>query len=190
MAICVVVFKENQKVINLIRELQDAETPLSDCKIILPSPSTEEIGNIQKLDQEQNYRYLQPVDIETVKLLSPKLQRSLRQKVMAFWLMPFGFFAGLAFTQMTDLKTFSNLGLGNLGELLIGGILGMGSGLIGSYVSASSVNSDKNDDVGSLRKLNKNGLWLILLETPIEFDLPWKIIKDCEPINIVKLNRI
>ena len=44
--------------------------------------------------------------------------------------MPFGFIAGIAFSNMTNLSTFSFLGLNNIGESLIGGLLGMGSGYL------------------------------------------------------------
>ena len=58
--------------------------------------------------------------------------------------MPFGFIAGIAFSNMTNLSTFSFLGLNNIGESLIGGLLGMGSGYLGSIVSSESININRN----------------------------------------------
>ena len=72
--------------------------------------------------------------LQEVAALNPALARRRRQKGMALWLVPFGFFAGLTFTQITDLHTFSLLG--PWGEPLVGGLLGMGSGWLGSFVAA------------------------------------------------------
>ena len=58
-----------------------------------------------------------------------------------------------------------------IAEPLIGSFLGMGSGWIGSYVASASLNNDKNDDIENLRKLNTQGLSLLLIETPLEIDL-------------------
>ena len=66
---------------------------------------------------------------------------------MAKWLMPFGFMAGLTFTFMTGLQTFKGLGLGSLGEPLIGSLLGMMSGWMGTYAASLSVKSDNNDQI-------------------------------------------
>ena len=101
--------------------------------------------------------------------------------------MPFGFIAGLTFSQMTGLQTFSGLGLGPVGEPLIGSLLGMTSGLIGSYVAAASINPDQNDDIRKLTKRNADGYWLLLLETPLEIELPWALMKEINHIEIVRL---
>ena len=60
--------------------------------------------------------------LATLEELNPAFARQRRQKGMALWLIPFGFLAGLTFTQITDLHTFS--ALGPWGEPLIGGLLG------------------------------------------------------------------
>ena len=62
---------------------------------------------------------------------------------MARWLMPFGFIAGIAFSKMTNLSTFSFIGLNNIGESLIGGLLGMGSGYLGSIFASASINLNR-----------------------------------------------
>ena len=56
---------------------------------------------------------------------------------MATWLLPFGFGAGLLFTFITNLDTFAFAG--PIGQPLIGGLLGLGSGWMGSYAAAASV---------------------------------------------------
>ena len=61
------------------------------------------------------------------------------------------------------------------------------SGWMGSYVGAASVQSNNNEDINSLRKLSEEGLWLRLLETPFEVELPWNFLQAIEPIEIVRL---
>ncbi len=190
MPICVVIFKDNQSATDLINNLDNASASLKKCSLIRPSESSDLDKISSGQEEASNPSQIKSVDINTVRLLSPKLEREIRQKTMAFWLMPFGFITGLAFTKMTGLKTFANLGFDQLGEALIGSLLGMGSGLIGSYFAAGSVNPDKNDDIGSLRKLNKDGLWMLLLETPLEIDLPWKLLKESKHEQIMQLNSV
>ena len=61
------------------------------------------------------------------------------------------------------------------------------SGWIGSFFGARSVNSSQ-EDIKSLLKFNENGLWLILMETPYETELPWKLIREIRPVEIINLN--
>jgi hypothetical protein len=50
---------------------------------------------------------------------------------MAIWLVPFGFAGGFVFDTITGLDTFT--WTGRLGNQLLGGLLGAGSGLMGSF---------------------------------------------------------
>ncbi|WP_320663982.1 hypothetical protein [Prochlorococcus sp. MIT 1223] len=190
MPICVVVFKGIEEANGLITELQGtSESPL---KVQLVRPSSfgeKEFNQMEGLGKEIKSA-VKIFDIDSVKLLSPKLAKKLRQKTMAFWLMPFGLITGLAFTKMTGLKTFSQFGFDPIAEPLIGSLLGMGSGWIGSYVASGSVNPEINDDIQTLRKTSKEGKYLLLLETPLEFELPWKLIKDSNNLKIISLNDI
>ena len=101
--------------------------------------------------------------------------------------MPFGFIAGIAFSNMTNLSTFSFLGLNNVGESLMGGLLGMGSGYLGSVVSASSINFNRNKELRVILNLNKEGNWLVLIENTIGTELPWALIKKSDPKDIIFL---
>ena len=122
-----------------------------------------------------------------IRILNPKLDRKIRQKEMSIWLMPFGFIAGIAFSNMTNLSTFSFLGLNNIGESLIGGLLGMGSGYLGSVVSSASININRNKELRSIINFNKEGKWLVLLENQIGTELPWALIKQSEAKDIIFL---
>ena len=105
---------------------------------------------------------------------------------MAFWLMPFGLFTGLSFSQMTGLETFSKFG--PLGDPLISSLLGIISGLIGSYVAAASVNSGPQDSIRRLVKYNQEECWLIILQAPSGMELPWHLIQQSKPLEIFQLS--
>ena len=100
---------------------------------------------------------------------------------MRTWLMPFGFITGIAFSNMTNLSTFSFLGLNNIGESFMGGLLGMGSGYLGSIVSSASINLNRNKELRSIIDLNNDGKWLVLLENQIGTELPLSLIHISEP---------
>ncbi len=118
--------------------------------------------------------------------LNPSIARKRRQKGMATWLMPFGFFAGVTFTFMTDLDTFAFAG--EVGSHLIGGLLGLGSGLMGSYAAAASVSSDSDDRIRALRNRLEEGNWLLLLETATGVEVPWTRLQEAKPQSVVRLS--
>ncbi len=164
MPVCVVVMSDQRAAEGLSQQLQETKLPLMNCITLPPDGDA----------------------IDQVELLSPNLNRSRRQKAMARWLMPFGFLAGVTFTQITNLTTFASFG--PWGEMLIGGLMGMGSGLMGSYAAAASVNSDNDDGVRILRNRREEGSWLVLLETPNGIDPPWQVVQRNNPQQVVRLN--
>ena len=188
MAICVVVFNKIAEAIDLQANLQAQSDGLIRSQLIKPNSSGREKFGSEDSEDLKTINSVATKNIDNVKLLSPKLARKMRQKTMAFWLMPFGFITGLAFTKMTGLQTFSNFGLDPISEPLIGSFLGMGSGLIGSYFASGSINTDINDDIKSIRKLNKEGFWLLLIETPLEIELPWDKLQMSKNHKIIRLN--
>ena len=121
-----------------------------------------------------------------VTALNPAFARQRRQRSMALWLIPFGFFAGLTFTQITDLHTFS--ALGPWGEPLVGGLLGMGSGWMGSFVAAASVPSEGDDRVRTLRNRLEEGSWLLLLQPAAGTEVPWALLREARPKAMVRLD--
>ena len=64
-------------------------------------------------------------------LRNPKEAAWRQVRIMATWLVPFGFGGGFIFDTITGLNTFP--WAGTLGNQLIGGLLGAGSGLMGSF---------------------------------------------------------
>jgi hypothetical protein len=105
---------------------------------------------------------------------------------MATWLIPFGFFAGLTFTFITDLDTFAFAG--SIGSHLIGGLLGLGSGWMGSFAAAASVSSDVDDRVRALRNRLDEGNWLLLVDMPSGIEIPWTRLQEGRPKAVVRLN--
>jgi len=63
-------------------------------------------------------------------LIDPNEQAIKQAKFMAVWLIPFGFIAGAAFSLVTQLNTFA--WAGEIGNHLIGGVLGAIGGAMGS----------------------------------------------------------
>ena len=123
--------------------------------------------------------------MDAVELLNPALARQRRQRSMVRWLMPFGFFAGTMFSLITNLDTFAFAG--PVGEPLIGGLLGMGSGWMGSFAAAASVTSEADDRIRSLRNRIEEGNWLLLLEAATGEEIPWTIIQQSRPKAVVRL---
>jgi hypothetical protein len=104
---------------------------------------------------------------------------------MMRWLLPFGFLAGFTFTQITDLHTFS--ALGPWAEPLIGGLLGLGSGWMGSFAAAASVTSEEDDRIRILRNRLQEGNWLLLIDPAPGSEPPWGLIQQARPKAVVRL---
>ena len=122
---------------------------------------------------------------ETVVELNPALQRQARQRQMATWLLPFGFGAGMLFTFITNLDTFAFAG--PLGEPVIGGLLGLGSGWMGSYAAAASVTSDRDDQIRTVRNRLSEGQCVLLVDAIRSEAMPWALIQRCRPASVVRL---
>ena len=182
-----VIFNELEKCLDLLNVFKDKSVFLSESLLILPSKEKINPNQRQLLNSSTN-NFFRSEEIENIRILNPKLDRKIRQKNMRTWLMPFGFIAGIAFSNMTNLSTFSFFGLNNVGESFMGGLLGMISGYLGSIVSAASINVNRNKELRSIINLNNEGKWLLLLENKIGTELPWALIKQSEPIDIIFLD--
>ena len=152
MALSVVVVLDDPKRLAALRQKLAAENPAPAALVAIGSGET---------------------DLAAVERLDPAAGRRRRQRSMMRWLLPFGFLAGLTFTQITDLHTFS--ALGSWGEPLIGGLLGMASGWMGSFAAAASVTSEEDDRIRILRNRLQEGNWLLLIDPAPGSDPPWGI---------------
>tara|TARA_Y100001978_G_scaffold172200_1_gene162359 strand:- start:152 stop:712 length:561 start_codon:yes stop_codon:yes gene_type:complete len=179
---CILVFDDFEKCLNLAKTFQEKSIFLSESTLVIPKEkqlSTDQ----QSFVDESNLIKIEV--LENIRVLNPKLDRTLRQQNMKKWLMPFGFIAGLTFSNMTNLSTFSFLGLNNLGESLFGGALGMASGYLGSIVASASINLNRKKEIRSILNLNKDGKWLMLLESQIGYELPWNLIRESKSLDII-----
>ena len=125
------------------------------------------------------------IEAETVVELNPALQRQARQRQMATWLLPFGFGAGMLFTFITNLDTFAFAG--PVGQPLIGGLLGLGSGWMGSFAAAASVTSDRDDQIRTVRNRLSEGQCVLLVDAIRSEAMPWALIQRCRPASVVRL---
>jgi len=183
---CILIFNEIEKCIDLFKIFEEKSIYLS--KALLIKPNDNSITSQQKqilLGLKSNLFKVEK--IEDNRILNPKLDRLIRQNNMKKWLMPFGFLAGLSFSNMTNLTTFSFLGLDTFGESILGGLLGLGSGYIGSFFASGSINLNRSKEIRPLQNANKNGKWLILLENQNGYELPWNLIKESEPLDLIFL---
>ena len=165
MALIVVVVLEDRKRLEALRQKLSALNPAPLAVVAIGSGET---------------------DLAAVERLDPAAGRRQRQKTMMRWLLPFGFLAGLTFTQITDLHTFSSLG--SWAQPLIGGLLGMVSGWMGSFAAAASVTSDVDDRVRALRNRLEEGNWLLLVTMPSGIEVPWTRLQEAKPKAVVRLN--
>jgi hypothetical protein len=70
-------------------------------------------------------------------LIDPNLQARKQAKLMSLWLVPFGFFAGFTFSYITGLNTFA--WAGEIGNHIVGGLLGAASGALGGVFVGGGV---------------------------------------------------
>jgi hypothetical protein len=162
--LCVVVVLDDRERLERLRQRLSSEVPGLTGMVVV-GPGDTALAEVERLD--------------------PGAGRRRRQRAMARWLMPFGFMAGLTFTQITDLHTFD--AVGPWGEPLIGGLLGMGSGLMGSFAAAASVTSEDDDRLRSLRNRLDEGNWLLLVESEGQAELPWEALQQARPRAVVRL---
>lgn len=70
-------------------------------------------------------------------LIDPNDRAKRQATLMAYWLVPFGFVAGFTFSVITNLQTFA--WAGEIGNHIVGGLLGAASGGLGSLFVGGGV---------------------------------------------------
>jgi hypothetical protein len=96
-------------------------------------------------------------------LIDPQEEASRLSKLMSSWLIPFGFGAGFLFSVITGLNTFA--WAGEIGNHVIGGILGAIAGAMGSFFVGGSVgmSAGSGDALPYRNRLNA-GKYLIVVK--------------------------
>jgi hypothetical protein len=96
-------------------------------------------------------------------LIDPGTQARKQAKLMAFWLVPFGFAAGFAFNLQTGINLLPQLG--GLGNHLLGGVFGAIAGAMGSFFVGSGVGlSTGSGDALPYRNRLKQGKYLVVVQ--------------------------
>ena len=107
MSTYVIISKERKATKELLLKLEGSFFILN-CDLVEPLNNESDNEN-SNLDTSEEI-FTNQSDFNNIKLLNPALARNDRRKALASWLIPFGFIAGLSFSQMTDLKTFADMG--------------------------------------------------------------------------------
>lgn len=112
--------------------------------------------------------------------------RSARRQVrlMAFWLVPFGFIAGVAFNLSTQYDLFD--WAGRLGNQLIGGLFGAIAGAMGSFFVGGGVGlAVGGGDALPYRNRLKEGKYIVIVNGPPNItNQATRILKQCNPENL------
>ncbi len=96
-------------------------------------------------------------------LIDPNEAARKQAKLMAAWLIPFGFIGGFAFNVLTDLQTFA--WAGEIGNHIIGGLLGSIGGAMGSlFIGGGGGIAFGGGDALPYRNRINAGKYLIVVE--------------------------
>ncbi|MBE9121290.1 hypothetical protein IQ269_10885 [Tychonema sp. LEGE 07199] len=117
-------------------------------------------------------------------LIDPNQQANKQAKLMAIWLIPFGFIAGVTFSLMTELKTFA--WAGEIGDHLIGGLLGAIGGGMGSVFvgGAGGMAFGSGDALPYRNRLNAGKFLIAVKGTDVLTDKAANILRSFEPENM------
>ncbi|MFQ4141344.1 hypothetical protein [Chlorogloeopsis sp. ULAP02] len=117
-------------------------------------------------------------------LIDPKEPAKKQARLMAFWLIPFGFFAGTTFSIITGLNTFA--WAGEIGNHIIGGLLGAGSGALGSLFVGGGIGliAGSGDALPYRNRLNEGKYLIAVQGSETLIRQANRILRQYEPENI------
>jgi hypothetical protein len=117
-------------------------------------------------------------------LIDPKEQAKKQSQLMAIWLIPFGFASGFTFNIITGLDTFA--WAGEVGNHLIGGLLGAIAGAMGSLFAGGGAGLvfGSGDALPYRNRLNA-GKYLIVVKGPESVNRQaTRVLRQFEPESI------
>ncbi|NEP17142.1 MAG: hypothetical protein F6J97_09570 [Leptolyngbya sp. SIO4C1] len=117
-------------------------------------------------------------------LINPDEAADQQSNQLAYWVIPFGFAAGFAFSVLSGLQTFA--WAGELGNHIVGGLLGAASGGLGAFVVGRIVGwtVGSGDAIAYRNRLNR-GKYLIIAEGTDELiRQATRVLRQYEPENI------
>lgn len=117
-------------------------------------------------------------------LIDPNQQASTLTKLMSFWLVPFGFAAGFTFSLITKLNTFA--WAGELGNHLIGGLLGAIAGAMGGIFvgGGTGLVLGSGDALPYRNRLNAGKYLVVVKGTETLTRQATKVLRQFEPEDI------
>ncbi|MBD2503855.1 hypothetical protein [Anabaena azotica] len=117
-------------------------------------------------------------------LIDPNLQARKQAKLMSLWLVPFGFFAGFTFSYITGLNTFA--WAGEIGNHVVGGLLGAASGALGGVVVGGGVGLvvGGGDALPYRNRLDAGKYLIVVQGTEALSRQATKILRQFEPENL------
>lgn len=118
-------------------------------------------------------------------LIDPKEKALKQARLMAIWLIPFGFFGGVTFNAITGLQTFPWAGV--LGNQIIGGVLGAISGGLGSILAGGGASlALGSGDALPYRNRLSAGKYLVVLRdiTSTQTRQATSILRQFDPENL------
>jgi hypothetical protein len=117
-------------------------------------------------------------------LIDPNEQAQKQAKLMAIWLVPFGFIGGIGFNLSTDLHTFAWAGV--LGDRIISGMLGAIGGAMGSiFIGGGGGIAFGSGDALPYRNRINAGKYLIVVEgSQLLLQQATTILRKCDPENL------
>lgn len=116
--------------------------------------------------------------------LDPGKQAKKQAKLMSFWLVPFGFIAGVAFNLSTQYQLVPEVGV--LGNQLIGGLLGAVAGAMGSFFVGGGVGltTGSGDALPYQNRLQEGKYLVVVKGAPNLTNKASRILRDCKPENL------
>jgi hypothetical protein len=117
-------------------------------------------------------------------LVDPNEVGQKQAKLMASWLIPFGFIAGIGFSLATNLQTFA--WAGEIGDHLIGGLLGAMGGAMGSvFIGGGGGIAFGSGDALPYRNRINAGKYLIVVEgSQLLLQQATTVLRKFDPENI------
>ncbi|MEM9004731.1 MAG: hypothetical protein AAGE59_14565 [Cyanobacteria bacterium P01_F01_bin.86] len=117
-------------------------------------------------------------------LIDPASQAWKQSRLMMIWLVPFGFIAGFGFNAITGLDTFP--WAGTLGNQILGGLLGAGSGAMGAFFigGAAGAAFGSGDALSYRNRLNAGKYLLVVRGSETDIRVATPIIRRSRPENI------
>jgi hypothetical protein len=117
-------------------------------------------------------------------LIDPADEAWKQVRRMAVWLVPFGFVAGFTFNAITGLDTFP--WAGSLGNQLLGGLLGAGSGGMGAFFIGGGAGAalGSGDALSYRNRLNAGKYLVVVRGSESEVRTATPIIRRFRPENI------